>query len=337
MGRVLSWSDPEIIRLLQEQFIPVTHDDWYQRRRQDEDGRFFRSVVDQTWKGGDWDDSGGPTRQGVYCFTPAGRMLTEMKNVSRDPAAVRDILARALRAWNDLPADQKKRGAFPSANPERDPNHTRPVPSGALVLRQYSRPLKLDGGRKYVAEPLKFEDTLVGPQHERAWILKSEWKALVPQNPKRGEAVAIPASLKNRLLRFHLVGALLGEPGHWEREHIRSEALKLTVESVSEADLRLVLAGPVLLSTEPDVKSARCGFDGAVTGVLSYDRKKQVFDRFDVVVVAETWGSLNTLAPERHPGRSVIGSVFELGGDKPTDQVPPHWARVPQEYLEGAP
>ena len=43
----LAFSDPEIIKLATEDFVPVTGDDWYQRRRQDAEGEFFRKVADQ--------------------------------------------------------------------------------------------------------------------------------------------------------------------------------------------------------------------------------------------------------------------------------------------------
>ena len=111
LGRALGFSDPEVVRVLKESFIPVVGDDWYQRRRQDDVGRFFRSVVDQTWKAGNWEPGGGNDRQGIYCFTADGKMLTEMKNVGGNPREVRQVLALALRAWNGLPADVRRPGA----------------------------------------------------------------------------------------------------------------------------------------------------------------------------------------------------------------------------------
>src|SRR6478672_1245892 len=54
-----------------EDFVPVTADDWYQRRRQDAEGEFFRKVADQGPRKGE----GGSTRQGIYCLTAAGQLL----------------------------------------------------------------------------------------------------------------------------------------------------------------------------------------------------------------------------------------------------------------------
>ena len=41
-----------------ENFIAVTGDDWYQRRREDAEGEFFRKISDQAGRGSR-DSSGG--------------------------------------------------------------------------------------------------------------------------------------------------------------------------------------------------------------------------------------------------------------------------------------
>ena len=56
--------------MAQEQFVPVTADDWYQRRRQDAEGKFFRQVADQGPRKG----QGGSTRQGIYVLTADGEL-----------------------------------------------------------------------------------------------------------------------------------------------------------------------------------------------------------------------------------------------------------------------
>ena len=44
-----------------EEYIAVAGDDWYQRRRDDAEGQFFRRVADQGPRKG----TGGSTRQGI--------------------------------------------------------------------------------------------------------------------------------------------------------------------------------------------------------------------------------------------------------------------------------
>ena len=47
-----AFADPEIIRMANDDYVPVTGDDWYQRRRQDQEGEFFRKVMPVLTKAG---------------------------------------------------------------------------------------------------------------------------------------------------------------------------------------------------------------------------------------------------------------------------------------------
>lgn len=334
LGRALGFSDPEVIRILKENFIPVVGDDWYQRRRKDDVGKFFRSVVDQTWKAGKWDDNGGDNRQGIYCFTPSGRMLTEMKNIGANPAELRGLLQGAVASWNRLSADDRRPGAVQVGAVAFDPGFHRPVPPNTLVLREYQRALRRSADGKLSAHDFTFHEAPVWAQRDRAWVLESEWKAMVPSAPVAGATVEIPAALKSRLIRYHFVEALIGEPGTWAPQHLLSAPLKLTVNSVSEASIRFHLEGPVQLATGLDPAAARCGLDGNVAGVLTYNRAKKAFDRFDLVLVADCWGALNGHNAVSREGRNPVGFVFELGTGADVDNVPPQGARVLQSYLK---
>jgi hypothetical protein len=332
LGRALGFSDPEVIRILKEQFIPLVGDDWYQRRRKDEIGTFFRSVVDQTWKAGNWEPGGGNNRQGVYCFTSSGKMLTEMKNISGNPPELRRVLQLALASWNKLSTEERKASPVPDVN--FDSNYHRPVPQGALVLRQYQRGLKRRGDGTVEGHDFKFHEAPVWAQRDRVWVLEKEWKALVPPSPAPGAVVEIPPSLRNRLFLYHFVEALVGEPGQWSPDQIRASHLKLTVESVTASSIRYALEGNVLLSTEPDTKTSRVGLEGALVGTLAFDRTKGGFDRFDLVLVADCWGALNPHNAVSRPGRNPVGFSFELGAGADVDRVPPQWARILDPYLK---
>jgi hypothetical protein len=334
LGRALGFSDPDVIRLIKENFIPVVGDDWYQRRRKDDVGKFFRGVVDQTWKAGKWEPNGGDNRQGIYCFTPSGRMLTEMKNLGSNPPELRRLLQSAAASWNRLPAEERKPGAVQVAAISFDPGYHRPVPAGALVLRQYQRGLRRGDDGALSCHDFKFHEAPVWAQRDRAWILEDEWKALVPAKPSAGATVEIPAALKNRLLRYHFVEALVGEPGTWAPNHLLAAPLKLTVNAVTDASIRFHLEGPVLLATGLDPATSKCGLDGNLIGVLNFNRAKKAFDRMDLVLIAECWGALNGHNAVSREGRNPVGFAFELGTGAEVDNVPPQGARVLQAYLK---
>src|SRR5438046_10764948 len=86
-----------------EDYVPVAGDDWYERRREDAEGEFFRGVADQGPRKG----AGGSTRQGIYVFTAGGKLLAYRNH--HDPAVMRGVLEQALRDWRKLP--ERKAGA----------------------------------------------------------------------------------------------------------------------------------------------------------------------------------------------------------------------------------
>src|SRR5258708_21341296 len=87
--------------MAKEDYVPVSGDDWYERRRDDAEGVFFRKVADQGPRKG----QGGSTRQGIYCLTASGKLLAYKNH--QDPEVMRDVLQRALAEWKKLPAAER--------------------------------------------------------------------------------------------------------------------------------------------------------------------------------------------------------------------------------------
>ena len=69
MGRESTFADAKIIGMVNEELHPVAADDWYQRRREDDEGEFFRKVANQGPRKGE----GRSTRQGIYCLHRVGQ------------------------------------------------------------------------------------------------------------------------------------------------------------------------------------------------------------------------------------------------------------------------
>src|SRR5437867_11155615 len=112
-----------------EDYVPVTGDDWYQRRRDDAEGRFFRTVSDQAGRGSR-DASGGSTRQGIYCFSAIGKLLA-YKTAGQAPDVMRDVLRHGLAAWRRLPEAERRPGTIKIEDVQKlDGRYTRTPPAG---------------------------------------------------------------------------------------------------------------------------------------------------------------------------------------------------------------
>jgi hypothetical protein len=310
-----------------EDYVPVTGDDWYQRRRNDAQGEFFRGIADQGPRKG----ASGSTRQGIYCFTADGKLLA-YKNAGQAPDVMREVLRQGLREWRKLPADRRKAGAVLVNDLDKtDPKYARTPPYGGLIVNVYTRILdhnkdvwckgtcKTEGGDQAARDHL--------------WLTKAEWQALIPANPKKGDRSSLPPAVADRILRFHLTDNTRGEPPMWRREDVRLRNLTLTVEEVTPATVRLRLDGSALLATDKDAAKADRGFDVRLLGNVQYDRAKQRIDRFDVVAVGDHWGEGGYTGGAR-PGRQPLGIAFELAGGKAAaDLVPPQAARQIDAYF----
>jgi hypothetical protein len=326
-GRALAFADSEMSKLASKTFVPVAGDDWYQRRRQDDEGDFFRKVADQGPRKG----VGGGTRQGIYCLTASGKLLA-YKN-SQDASVMLETLKQGLRRWDALPAAEREPGALKVAAPAKvDRDYARTPPDGGLVLKCYTRILDRDDKGRYARGTCEFSGGERAAR-DHAWLTKSEWQTLVPAEPRVGQRFAMPAGIARRLLRFHLADNTRGEPNYWSPDDVRKSDLRWTVRDVTDGALDLELAGTALLATEADPKAARRGYDVALRGGLRYDRAKKAITRLDIVAVGDHWGE-GAFTTGARAGRTPLGVFIELSpGTEPADRIPPQAAREVRAYF----
>lgn len=308
-------------------YVPVAADDWYQRRRDDDEGQFFRQVAGQGPRKGE----GGSTRQGIYCFTADGKLLT-YKNAGQAPDVMRDVLRQGLREWRRLPEDRRSPGAVKVGEPgKRDPNYVRSPPPGGLVINVFTRILdrESDGYCRGTCRTKGGE----AAARDHLWLTEAEWKALIPASPMLGDKQPVPPAVAERILRFHLIDNTRGEPPLWQRTEIRTQELTLTVEQVTATAMRFRLDGTAVLANRADVAKAERGFDARLVGWIGYDREKKIIDRFDIVAVGDHWGE-GTYTRQARPGRMPLGVAFELADGKSAGAaVPPQGAREIRNYF----
>ncbi len=327
-GRALAFADAAIRKMANDEFVPVAGDDWYQRRRQDDEGKFFRSIADQGPRKGE----GGSTRQGIYIFTAAGKLLAYRNH--RDPDVMRSVLKQGLAEFRKLPADQRRPGAVKIADAQNvDAAYHREPPKGGLIVNVFTRILDKTDGGEYCHGTCKFPGGDKAAR-DHLWLTAEEWPRLIPDAPTKGQAVSPTAPLVWRMARFHLVDNTRGEPPHWALDDLRKLDLKMMVAEANDSGVTLRLEGSLLLSTTADPATAERGYDATILGYIRYDKAKKQIDRFDVVALGEHWGQGRYTRGAR-PGRTPLGVAFELArGDAPADRVPPQGARWLHGYLQ---
>ncbi len=316
-----------MVKLVTNTFVPVTGDDWYQRRRTDDEGAFFRAVANQGPRKG----QGGSTRQGIYCLTASGKLLA-YKN-SSDPKVMREAIRIGLARWKALPASERKPGAIEVPNESKvDARYTRTPPADGLILESYTRILDRDEKGGYSRGTCKRAGGEKAAR-DHVWITRSEWQKLIPASPRKGRTFAMPTGLKDSFLRFHFFDNTRGEPDYWKAAEVRESSLTWTVVESGEKEILLRLDGKALLSTDADPTKARRGFDLAVTGHVRYDVDTKSVTRFDLLVVGDHWGDQGNAVDSR-PGRQPLGLAFRLvTGKDAADRIPPQAARELSQYF----
>jgi hypothetical protein len=179
------FSDPDIVALLKDQFIPAAVDNHHIEKQKDAEGDFYRSVA---------------SRQGEYICTVEGKLLASTNTHSA--AHMKGLMLKALKEFQPAAAGAASEGT-PDARFHRAP------PEGGLVVRVTTK--VLGGYEKSAKRNVEIYQESLG--RDNVWIEADETKALI--------AGAFPDSLKKRIASYHLVDNTRGEPPWWRREEVR--------------------------------------------------------------------------------------------------------------------
>jgi hypothetical protein len=325
VGRVSAFADPVILELTKTKLIPVCTDDWYTRRRQDAEGDFFRSVANQGPRKGE----GGATRQGIYLFTAAGKLLS-FKNNGGNVEETRKQILKALEDFDKLPAAEKTANVPPAG--KSDPNYDRPLPKDGLVLRVHARILEKKNDLK-----LFDRGTCTFQGGDRAsrdflWLNADETRSISPLCYSVGQAYEIPNAIRQRVARFHLIDNTRGEPELWKRNELHECRMVMVVDAVDGDLFRIRLEGHTVLATDAMLSEAKRGYECKIHGECVFNAKTKQWVKFDVAAVGDHWGR-STYTPGNRPGRMPLGITFEIADTtRPGNRIPPQAAREWRTY-----
>lgn len=326
VGRVSTFADADVLKMATEQFVPVCTDDWYTRRRQDDEGEFFRTMATAAGRKGE----GGATRQGIYVFTADGTVLG-YKNAGQDAEVMKKVFRDALAKFDTLPQEKRKAGGVKVPDHGKpDARYTRTPPADGLIVRVHARILDRKDGDFCVGTC----KTTGGDKASRdfLWLTKDEVKQLAPAKAEEGHSYPLPAKVAARVARFHLNDNTRGEPNFWTADDLRKNEWTLTVTKATAEAVELRLDGQVVLATKADPTDADRGFVAKARGHLRWLPKTGTFDRFDVSAVGDHWGE-GTYTKGARPGKSMLGVAFTLADPtRPGETIPPQGIRDRDAY-----
>jgi hypothetical protein len=169
------------------------------------------------------------------------------------------------------------------------------------------------------------------PQREYLWLTEAEWRALMPADPRVGQAVPIPPAVEKRILLFYVYNWFtISGGGYWAPKHLHDPELELTVEAVTADAVRMRLTGRVHYKGEAAVGKPLAGeiagpspresgqklpptyrvdYDVRIEGVLEFSPKTGRFTRFDAVALGDYRGPWGLSYKEKPV---PVGIAFEL-------------------------
>ncbi|MCI0655858.1 MAG: hypothetical protein L0170_02160 [Acidobacteria bacterium] len=256
----------------------------------------------------------------IEVVTAAGTIIVHpSKNGQWNPGGFTlNDLTKGLEKFNALPeAERKPKKLEASEFFDRAPLTFKfpAVPPGMLTCRLYIRAFERDAKGELRRHEGQSTNNL-GPNGDFMWLTETEWKSLVPANPTVGLKVPVPSAIARRIFVYHLIDSSMSIGKPWEAEHVRSGGLTLTVEEVSAAGVRLQLEGSARMADHADFAKASQKGDFSLVGVLNYDSKKQVFDRFDIAALGDMGsfkgGPRRAVSKEEKGAPITLGYAFEL-------------------------
>lgn len=302
VGRVSIFSDPKVVRLVKEKFVPISVELDVHGKEKSPEGDLYRKIVAQR---------STQSFQGFYTFDTTGKVLSHEGGSKHSAERLLAKLEQSVRDFR--PA---KQGVVQKV--VRDPNYFYELPDGAAVLRVNCKVLNdvwnpgpIQRFKQRVIRTPIFEASI---GRDRAWIRSDEIHAM-----KKGE---LPQSLARRIARFHLIDITHCFPQFWEPEEIRS--LKMTLQKGK-------IVGKVLIKS----KEGERGYEADLLGYVSFDKQGNL-TRFDLLVKGDYWGGKKHGSQPAPPKERFPFAVAFSLAEKITneDRIAPAGLRRRKDYLK---
>jgi hypothetical protein len=285
LDRRFTFANPQVIKTLQTQFITAVGNTHELQNQHFDSSKWFMGMVAGVNPRG---VSG--TAQGFYVAAADGKGYGFNNN--RDPQRVLDFMNRGLTKFQQDPPSK----VDISENAVKSQFTRGPAPETS-VLQVYSRIKPL---------PKSCDELNGGIGRDFLWVYPDEVKSIRATGQ-------IPSDLVQRLVRFHLVDNVRGEPTMWKVSEVKKAGFTLS----RLGENRYALHGVFAMSTGDNAR----GLEGTVDGELTLSSKEDRVAGFKAFAQTKAWGA-GPYTPSPPPGKfdlvfAVVPAVASYAKDTP--------------------
>lgn len=284
-------------------FVPAADEVWRLQQDDDPECRFFRKVI-----------TGKPglhrgTLQGIYIFTPSGKLLARRN--SNSPTHIMEIMKHALSTWSKMSEDQRYATA---KNFQPKFRWEDSYPTDGLVLSRSARDLPKDG---------KSTSKTVAPfNRDSVWFSQKEARQWLPHALEVGARHTIPSTLAKRMASVALVDNVRGQTLPFHDTEVRGTALQSEITEVRGSMIELRITGTSHASADgswlfgtnywkPRHEHKR-SLTTQVLGKATFNSKANAFVAFQLIALGERRGRTGLNGRGSDVGPGGIGFSFHL-------------------------
>jgi hypothetical protein len=246
--------------------------------------------------------NGGNTAQGFYIVSASGTFLGWINE--HQPKQVLAFLEKGLAAYRNRPPDAVQ--ISPSA--ANAPFSVTPDPSTSVV-RVFTRIRPVPPGA---------DDLNNGLGRDHLWILADEVKAIEDASHNDGKSFALPPSMTARIVRFHLVDNVRGEPDMWEKKEVKDSTFSARLIKNSGSTKTYEMHG----AFKDQTANNKRGIEGTLEGQFEIATAVEKISHFRAFGQANAWGA-STFTPGVPPGTFHMVMAMVDADDSITKVVPP--------------
>lgn len=305
----MSFCDEKTIERLKQEFIPYAGNCADLQWRRTPAARWFMGMAGQV----NPRVQSGETTQGFYIAGADGTAygFSNRRSLDRIHALMdhgRDAFYR----------QERKKTTF--SEEELKSPFTRMAPSGTSIVRVFTRirPVPI------TAHPI---NKSVGRDH--LWILQDEVKEIIRSASRVGQDVPMPNQLSSRMVRFHLIDNVRGEPDMWTKDQVVQSDFTVKLLQRSGEVYRYSFQGKFEQKRADGLRWQK----GTIRGEFEISTLKNQIMKFRAYSEGEAFGRSKYTANEPAGSFPLVIAMTEAD-DELSRNIPPQAITWGNEYFQ---